>query len=144
MVGYHNGAARVVIMVKQSTAISNALEVFVTRLSIQVTTRVANELFRTTPLKTGFARENWIPSKSVPFSENLVGLVGTPTSVAKSASDRARGLSSIKTYRLRDGPLYITNNVDYISTLNGGSSTQAPPSFVQKSIARELASLTRT
>ena len=36
------------------------------------------------------------------------------------------------------GPIYITNNVPYINSLNGGHSQHAPAGFVERAIVKAV------
>lgn len=81
-----------------------------------------------TPVDTGWARSNWIPS------------IGTsPESPAGSKENvtdaqRLSGEGEVLGYQFGQGTVYITNNVPYIKDLNEGTSQQAPEGFVQKAI----------
>lgn len=92
-----------------------------------------------TPVDTGFARANWVPSISVPFAS----VAGSQQAV--SGATAQSGLALIATrYMLRDGPAFVSNNVKYIQRLNAGSSTQSPPAFVQKAIADAVRNVERS
>lgn len=81
-------------------------------------------LTETTPVDTGWARSNWQMSAGSPI-ESTLGLPGTS------------GVPPLVVgYQLRQGPIYITNNVPYIQRLNEGYSQQAPAGFVQAAIER--------
>lgn len=89
---------------------------------------VDGELREATPVKTGHARANWVPS------------IGTPH-VAESQGDgaHAAGVASILSAspeRLAQRGAWESNNVPYINRLNEGSSQQAPANFVQAAIRR--------
>lgn len=92
---------------------------------------VVHELTVATPVATGWARSNWLPSVGVPFSSPL----GSKSSVDSSfASSAAAAL--LATYRLSQGPVFIANNVPYIGALNNGSSRQAPSGFVERAVEK--------
>jgi len=80
------------------------------------------ELTDTTPIDTGRARGSWYLSKSGTFLDRKEG----------GASAALLGPVSKKTVET----LYITNGTPYIQDLNAGSSLQAPPRFVEKTIAK--------
>ena len=81
-----------------------------------------------TPVDTGHARANWIPS------------VGTPnTQEANDESLAQAGVAAIMAYRIGQGNLFLTNVVSYISRLNSGSSQQAPALFVESCVSRAIA-----
>ncbi|MCM1497284.1 MAG: hypothetical protein NC124_02345 [Clostridium sp.] len=98
-----------------------------------IATDITAELMVNTPIDTGFCASNWVASKGEPFT----GLAGSRTSHSDVTVDRnpqQSGLSSLQSYTLNDGDIYITNNTDYIQKLNSGSSTQAPAGFVETAI----------
>lgn len=96
--------------------------------------RMTENLFNATPVDTGFARTNWIPSIGAPvtdtFGQRSVGLV--------SDSAQTSGKASLNSYQLSQGNLYVANNVPYIKTLNAGSSLQAPSAFVDTAVEQAL------
>lgn len=99
---------------------------------------VAN-LREDTPRDTSWARSNWIGSKgreAPPLAEPS----GRPSAgdVAQARAASAAGEAAISSYKLRDGQLFITNNVPYIVPLNNGSSKQAGAGFVQRAIERAV------
>lgn len=85
----------------------------------------------TTPVATGHARNNWIPTMGRATNE----VCGSRESPSSEAQDR--GIREII-----DEPLdsrrvaSIANNVPYIRHLNEGSSTKAPQGFVEAAIAQ--------
>lgn len=87
-----------------------------------------------TPVDTGWARANWIPSVGDPV---LLGDVKNPEppDVVARQTRQAEGINSVLGYRLKDGPLFNANNVVYITRLNEGHSPQqAQPGFVQRAL----------
>jgi len=84
--------------------------------------RIQNKLILATPVRTGWARSNWVSSVAVPMTS-------TP-----GVNIRIIDLN----WKLVDGPIYLVNNVSYIEKLNAGSSRKAPKNFVDKAIATEL------
>ena len=90
-------------------------------------------LIESTPVNTGWARANWVPSIGVPFE----GTAGADDDI--SSHDQQDGIAKVVTgYSLGDGPVFITNNVPYIGALNDGSSSQAPSGFVQIAIKKAV------
>jgi hypothetical protein len=81
------------------------------------------ELVRATPVDTGRARSNWIPSLNSPD----VRLV--------DPNQKPDISPVIKSYKL-DDTILISNNLPYIKNLNNGSSQQAPAGFVDKALAK--------
>jgi len=91
-----------------------------------------------TPIDTGWARNNWVPSIGTP----LESPVGSPDNPAAAAAARDAGIAEVLTrYTLSDGVIFISNNVPYIGRLNDGSSTQSPAGFIQAAILRAVSGL---
>ncbi len=73
-----------------------------------------------TPVDTGRARANWIVSFRKPSTAKLKG-------TDKSGSGtQAKGLAVINRWTVVAGPIFITNNLPYIVSLDEGSSRKAP------------------
>lgn len=92
--------------------------------------KVALELFTRiilkNPVDTGRSRGNW-----------QIGIGASPTTILdERSSDEAinDGLSKLGAYTSGVVTIFITNNVNYISFLEEGSSTQAPRGMVAVSI----------
>lgn len=83
---------------------------------------IDRELRRTTPIDTGNARRNWIPS------------VGAPHEGAGGDAGHAAGVAQVVGYKLTQGPLWVSNATPYINRLNYGSSKQAPAGFVERAV----------
>lgn len=114
--------------------LKNAIEGLIKRVTVNATA----ELIETTPVDTGWARANWIPSIGVSVSNTT----GDPENV--SSADQQTGIAEVTTrYTLAQGNTFVTNNVPYIVFLNEGSSTQAPSGFVEAAIARAIRSIGR-
>jgi len=80
-----------------------------------------------TPVDTGHARANWVPSVGSPHS-----------SVVDGDGAHESGVAAVIGYKLGDGPAWISNNVPYILMLNDGWSKQQPAGFVERAIAETL------
>lgn len=91
------------------------------------------------PVLTGFSRAGWSPSiarpdrsgpKRAPDDEELA------TSQAAALFAKHSGVSQAiaSGYRLKQGPVYVVNNVVYIERLNEGWSGQAPAMFVEEAL----------
>lgn len=106
-------------------------------LALEITAALVEE----TPRDTGWARNNWIPAIGVRAPR-----VDTPTDRSKRASGiqeavgrRQQGSLEVATqYRMSQGPIFISNPVPYIVSLNDGHSQQAPAGFVQRAIDHEV------
>lgn len=91
---------------------------------------VDRELVLNTPVDTGRARSNWIPSLNVP-EVRLVEPGQKPDVAAATAS-----------YKLSD-IIFISNSLPYIKRLNDGHSKQAPAGFVEASVQAGAAQVNR-
>ena len=96
---------------------------------------IAANLIETTPVDTGWARSNWVPSVGSPY-DNPVG-----TREGLDRGPQQSGMAEIGSYQVSLGPVFISNNVPYIQILNDGHSQQAPAGFVQMAIDRAVAEL---
>ncbi len=83
-----------------------------------------------TPVDTGHARANWVPSVGAPFAVEVPGI---------SSTEHDAGVAAVLGYKLGDGPTWITNNVPYILALNDGWSSQQPAGFIERAIDETLA-----
>lgn len=79
-------------------------------------------LVQTTPVDTGRARANWLPTLNTPSKEKVDA--GAPADI----------LPVLGAYKITD-TIFITNNLPYIQRLNDGYSKQAPAGFVEAAIA---------
>ena len=87
---------------------------------------INNKLIQKTPVDTGRARSNWIPSVGVPyFQENGPMDDSSLTWRAINAFEEMHPFED----------LYITNSLEYIVPLNNGHSDQAPANFVEMAVA---------
>lgn len=110
--------------------------------------RVLQALTFATPKDTGYAQSAWTPSSGRPGPS---GPDKPPSHTHKDPNDprwrAVRAAASariaknlrvsqdlVRSYQLRNGPVYISNNVPYIGVLNGGSSSQAPKRFVEAAV----------
>ncbi len=107
----------------QATAIAERLRKEVAGVCKMLALEIDKELRRATPVDTGHARRNWVPSVGQPYA-----------SETQDDSAHAAGVSEVLGYVLEAGPLWVANNVPYIRSLNYGHSTQAPPGFVERAV----------
>lgn len=117
-------------MGRQARDIGAALEAELAKAAKALTLEIAKEARKATPVDTGHARANWVPSIGVPHR----GEVGD-----KSAAQA--GAASVLRYSLKDGSLYVANGVPYIQRLNNGHSKQAPRLFVEAAVDRAHATI---
>lgn len=108
----------------------------------KVTAEMLEVLVVATPVKTGLARSNWIVTLGSPASGRAP--------VRSEVETVNTGAATARTVDPNVPDRWITNNVDYIDSLNAGSSRQAPAGFVEKAIdkgvrvaVREAADLLR-
>lgn len=86
----------------------------------------------TTPVDTGWARSNWVPSIGSPHETP----VGNPGGINIGAQQA--GMAEIGSYQVPMGAVFISNNVPYIQVLNNGHSKQSPAGFVQMGIDKAV------
>lgn len=95
-----------------------------------------------TPVDTGWARANWVPE----IGKRFEGTAGNRGSAEQGIIDQApaqKGIAEVALrYRLKDGPVFVSNNVPYIESLNDGSSKQAPSGFVQSALLEAINTVT--
>lgn len=113
--------------------IVRALEKVTERAVAKITLDATANLIETTPVNTGWARANWVPSIGSPIDEPT----GDQENVSQSEQDS--GIAQVATqYKLDMGKVFITNNVPYIGALNDGHSQQAPSGFVQVAVEKAV------
>jgi hypothetical protein len=141
-------------MVDQITVIISSLEGFIDRIIRKLTLDIVANLVRPgteggTPVDTGWARANWVPSITQPYvtddvvnpKEKFLATGKNTISAEVNAREQVQqgGIVTVAaTYKVDKGPVFITNNVPYIIQLNMGSSSQAPAGFVQAAIVRAI------
>lgn len=115
---------------RQAAAVGANLEREVANIARALILRIdaklrANPSAGGTPVDTGHARANWVPAVSAPARLEVEGSEATPHDT---------GLATVLAYELGQGPLYLSNNVDYIELLNRGHSAQADVAFIELAI----------
>lgn len=93
-----------------------------------------------TPIDTGWASANWVPSVGEPFIDSAAGQADdpTPAQINARAGVAEQGVNDVLSWRNEDGPIFSTNNVPYIGALNAGHSGQSPRGFVQAAIEKAV------
>lgn len=133
-------------MADQVANIGAALDRFVERRMIALVESIVELLTATdgkgTPRDTGWAAANWIPQIGSARTK-VVGSKQAAQQGSVSFGPQKAGLEALKTYRLRRGMIHVTNNVPYIVRLNAGSSSKAPPMFVEEAIIQSLNKVAR-
>lgn len=92
-----------------------------------------------TPVDTGWAAANWVPSIDAPkiLADKRDP---TPADIAAMRQAGEAGLNDVLSWKLADGPIFVTNNVVYITRLNEGHgrAPQSPPGFVQTALEQAV------
>jgi hypothetical protein len=91
-----------------------------------------------TPVDTGWARANWLPSVGEPRIIDASVRKPQPADVAARGAVQQMGLNQLLGWKLEDGPIFDSNNVTYIGVLNAGHSKQSPPGFVQLALVKAV------
>lgn len=88
-----------------------------------------------TPVDTGRARANWIPSIGSPSNDVLPEPPSKGAALRSSLEAAERVAQQYTRGNSTAGPtVHITNNLPYIGALNDGSSKQSPKNFVATAI----------
>lgn len=100
-----------------------------------------------TPVDTGRARGNWIPSINVVSTEVRNISPDAGSEIKAPAESKASQIAIGNVINVADNVagniFYLTNNLPYIRKLEFGSSQQSPAGMVRVSIQELLASLDR-
>lgn len=86
--------------------------------------RIDGLLVGRTPVDTGRAKSNWLPSMDAP-RQDVIETRGT------SPQPLGAGVWSVGQ---RPRQMWLSNNLPYIEALNAGSSPQAPPAFIETAV----------
>ncbi len=120
-------------------AVVRGLNRLTSRVVTKITLDVTANLIEGTPVDTGWAQANWVPSIGQPALKDLPPVRPDDSQVVADATARQQGtMAGILGYALKMGQVFVTNNVPYILRLNDGSSTKAPVGFVQQAIAKAV------
>jgi hypothetical protein len=118
--------------------IPNLAEAGANRIVKEVAQEMLRDLILITPVDTSKALSNWQASQSFPILDDIdpyfPGNFGSTRGPSSSAAIRV-GASNVRR-KLKGTVLYISNNADYITKLNRGSSRQAPAGFVEGAVMR--------
>ena len=115
---------------------SLALERAASDIAVDVARAIVTDLAIKTPVDTSAALSNWIVTLDAPSSETISPHVhGSKGSTWSASSGRTIGQANFDMLKKKAGQaIYITNNIDYISDLNSGSSRQEPAGFVERAV----------
>lgn len=107
-------------------------------LALNVNANLRDSPPKGTPIDTGWASANWVPSVGEPYVDTTETKDPTPAQVAARARIADQGTNDVLSWRNQDGPIFSTNNVPYIGALNNGHSTQSPRGFVQAAMEKAI------
>lgn len=111
-----------------------------TKIMVGLGVNITSQLVKDTPKDTRFASVNWVPEVGGQF-EGTAGTRELAEQGSLEEGPQRSGLQRVAGYKLEQGNITISNNVDYIVKLNEGSSQQAPSGFVQAAIEKGIKSL---
>lgn len=131
-----NGQKRITVIVKN-------LNTFVGTIVKGLTLEIVANLKRAaseggTPVDTGWARANWVAGIGASLTDTVGTREEAEVSGANNAVSEASVLKVAATYSVKQGAVFISNNVPYIAKLNAGSSPQAGEGFVQRAALRAV------
>lgn len=107
--------------------IEKDLELFTTKELRKLALAVDTAIVLSTPVDTGAARSNWLPSVNNPIET----ISETLDPSGQSSIDNMKSVSNSAKF---GDDIWITNNLPYIGRLNDGYSLQAPAGFVEKAV----------
>lgn len=114
---------------KQAKAIGDQLRSTVATILKATVLELDANLREATPVDTGHARANWVPS------------IGEPSDVEDTGAAHDAGTAAILAYKLEDGPAFESNNAPYILALNAGHSKQAPALWIEAAVDKTNATM---
>lgn len=132
---------------KQIVLLVEALEGEVQRERDALALEIVDELSKSppigTPVRTGWARANWVPALSTPHRsfKTRGGSEPTESDVKRAAAAKEQAIAQL----LLVGPslpyalAYVSNGVAYINRLNEGHSPQTAAGFIERAIERAVA-----
>lgn len=92
-----------------------------------------------TPIDTGWASANWVPSVDAPFIEASDQPDDiTAGMVAARGAQAQQGINNILGWNFNNGSVFSTNNVPYIGALGAGHSPQSPSGFILIAVERAV------
>jgi len=121
-------------MTLRAKVVANNAERVVRRAALAADTA----LVQVTPVDTGRARGNWVPSIGSPAEFAL-----PQTEIPSAAETLADGVRTIGAWKLGMGPIFISNSVPYIIPLEEGHSQQAPAGMTKAAIQAAKAEVAR-
>ncbi len=128
-------------MVSEIDKVLRALEKVTTQVVKKITLDVTANLRIVTPVDTGWARANWIPTIGTPASSrgNPASRADKLSGASAASAEQSASMGNVaSSYTISQGKTFVTNNVPYIQKLNNGSSQKAPAGFVQGAIQKAI------
>ena len=123
--------------------INRAIQEFGAEKTRRLMFRIYQAVTSATPVDTGFARAGWRMSSGAPRYGDSDRPRDRAAAEAIAGANRDRNdreaQSLLQTYRIGDGRLYVSTAVSYMVHLNRGSSAQAGPAFIERSIQTAIA-----
>ncbi len=123
-------------MGKQSANLADKMRGEVAKASISLVLEIVANLRKNpkrggTPVDTGHARANWVPSVGTPSTSIVAGANSAP---------HDSGIAAVLAYKIGTDaqPLFVSNNVPYIQALNYGHSKQAAMLFIEAAMDKAL------
>lgn len=126
---------------KASVAVSRNADQLVKDVAEAVLLNVVSD----TPVDKGDARSNWqvkLDSPADGIRDAYVSGKKGSTGLENIIASAEMGNKKIQEYAAGQ-EIHITNNLDYISDLNNGASTQAPPGYVQNAVIESIGLIQR-
>lgn len=114
--------------------LSQQIEVEIISLGIDIVSNLRSNPPLGTPIDTGWASSNWIPSVGSPVTRTF----GNKARVSTAAQEA--GIAALAKWKIGKGNIYIANNVPYIGVLDNGTSKQSPKNFVRIAIEKAILS----
>lgn len=123
---------------KRMSALGKTVQDNADKLTRKTALVIDSTVVLATPVDTGRARSNWIATIGTPTDQIREAYFpgkekSTAGPNAQAAIDQAK--AAITGYTAGK-EIHITNNLDYIGSLNSGSSAQAPAAFVELAVAQ--------
>lgn len=118
----------------QARAIGERLRKHVETIFKALCLEIDRELRKATPVDTGFARANWVPSVGAPHT-------GEVAKVGGGSAEHAAGVGQVMRFKLEDGALWVANGVSYVPILNYGTSDQAGAMWIEAAVDRAVATI---
>lgn len=140
-------AKTLLALAERLESIAAKIETGANEIKKAVAREIVKDLIPATPVDTSRALSNWIVSNgrahNYSIAPHVAGISGSTRGASMSVA-LADAMALIETAK-PGVPIFITNNLSYIRSLNEGSSRQAPAGFVERSalIGRNIVTATK-